>query len=211
MHQPPQLGDRGVAARAAAEARTLTVSYGTTALKLEAFGQEIAVSHELHVPLASATGVLGVLTIGRAADAPFTPEEIEGISHLAAQAALALSQALSFADAKRQAAINGAILNATTDGILLVDPLGRFAFANEAARAFVVGHDLSLDVTFDELTGEIAKRVADPDAYRIAAAERAASPDRQAVVEYEFTGTGRSLRNYTAPVEDEDGPRSAGG
>jgi signal transduction histidine kinase/DNA-binding response OmpR family regulator/CHASE3 domain sensor protein len=159
----------------------------------------------LRVELGSPAGTHGVLVLGRSADVPFTPEECDGIEHLARQAGIALAHALSFADAKRQAAINGAILNATTDGIMLIDPADRFVFANETARRFIAAHGSSLELTFDAHAAIVASRMKDPAGYRAAVAERAAHPDRPMTIEYVLADSGRSFRSYVAPVEDEDG------
>lgn len=170
----------GLAGRAFAERRLLEASYGDTGLLLVAFGEEVAVRQVLDVPLVHGDRGLGVVTLARVAEAAFSPLEVETLGHLAQQAAIALSNALAFESARRQASINRAVLDATADGISLVDPEGRRVLANTAMEQLAAG---AVDLPVVETL--------------------TASPDWAGTDEHEVAG--RSFQRYTAPVLGSNG------
>jgi len=126
------LPGEGLAGRAAEEARTVVASYDATGLRLPVFGDEVAVRHEAHVPLVHADRMLGVLTLARVGDRPFTTADEAALEHLAGQAAVAVASALALQTARRNASINESVLNATVEGISLVDAEGKTVFRNAA-------------------------------------------------------------------------------
>jgi PAS domain S-box-containing protein len=195
----------GLAGRAVAERRAVSASHGDTALRLEAFGDEVAVRHELHVPLIHGDRLLGVVTVARAADRPFSQAELEAIVHLAEQAAVALANALTLRSARRQATITRAVLDATRDGIRLVDLEGRTMLANPAIERItteVLG--LPADSTLHERSA-IAERLTDPDAYRATMETIASDPESETLDEFELADSGRTFARFTAPVRDSSG------
>jgi signal transduction histidine kinase/HAMP domain-containing protein len=98
---PQRLGaGEGLAGRAFAERRALPVSYGETGLRLATLAGEVAVRHELHVPLVHGERALGVVTLARVAEPGFD-DDLETLAHLANQAAVALSNAMAEREAAR--------------------------------------------------------------------------------------------------------------
>ena len=203
---PERLAEgEGLAGRAVAGRRLLSVSHGRTELRLTASGEAVSPSHEIHIPLLLADRRIGVLTLARVADRPFADDELRAIQHLSGQAAVALSNALAFASARRQASINAVILNAATDAIGLRDLEGRVVFANEAARRGAGEVGLALDASKERRTDPFADRTTDPDAYRGNIAEFSAQPGADLTFEYTIADSGRSFVAYLAPVADDEG------
>jgi signal transduction histidine kinase/DNA-binding response OmpR family regulator len=160
----------------------------------------------LDVPLRAGGGCLGVITLTRVADRPFDDEESAAITHLAGHAALALANAVTSESAEREAAMRQAVLDATVDGIRLVDLEGRTILANasiERVTSEVFG--LSGQQTLYERSQAIAPRLSDPDAFLAASAAMAADPERIAVDEFQLAESGRTFQRYSAPVRDGNG------
>lgn len=195
----------GLAGRAVAERRSVAASYGETGLRLAAFGEEVAVRHELHVPLLQGDVCLGVVTLARVADRIVSPEEMEMIEHLAGQAAVALANALSYRAARRLASINRAVLDATTDGISMIDLDGNTLVRNAALERLSAEMGLPAEGGMNERVAAAAELTTDPAAFRAAMAELRADPEREALMEYEIAGLGRAFELYTAPVRDASG------
>jgi PAS domain S-box-containing protein len=203
---PERLAEgEGLAGRAVAERDRVSASHGETELRLSASGEDVSPSHEIHIPLLLAERRIGVLTLARLADRPFAEDELQAIEHLAGQAAVALSNALAFAAARRQASINAVILNAATDEIGLRDLDGRVVFANEAAQRGGEELGVLLDTNGKQRTDLLADRTTDPAAYRRNIAEFSAHPDSDFTFEYTIADSVRSFVNYLAPVADEEG------
>jgi signal transduction histidine kinase/CheY-like chemotaxis protein/putative methionine-R-sulfoxide reductase with GAF domain len=196
----------GLAGRAAAERQTVRVSYGVTELRLETLGHEVALRHELHVPLVRGDRLLGVLTIARCADRPFSDVELEAIEHLADHGAIVLEHALILRRARRQSAMQRAVLDAARDGIRLVDVEGRTLLANPAIERItteVLG--LPADSTLKEREEAILPRLVDPGPYRAAMAAIAADPEAETEDEFEYKGVGRLFKRIMRPVYDGAG------
>jgi signal transduction histidine kinase/DNA-binding response OmpR family regulator len=111
--------------------------------------------------------------------------------------------------ARREASIQKAVLESTTEGIALVDPDLEVAVSNAAFERMLgemVGGPVSLDAeAIRDVSGRVAERTTDPDAYREDAAAIAADPQRIARDEFVIRETGQSFQRYTAPVTDDAG------
>jgi PAS domain S-box-containing protein len=202
---PERLGEgEGLAGRAVAQRNLVSAKYGQTERRLTASGEHVSPSHEIHIPLLLAERRIGVLTLARVGDRPFAEDERQAIEHLAGQAAVALSNALALAAARRQASINAVILNAATDAIGLRDLEGRVVFANEALRRGAEELGVLLD-NGEQGTDLVADRTTEPDAYRRNIAAFSAHPDADFTFEYTIADSGRSFVIYLAPVADEQG------
>src|SRR5439155_13155469 len=104
---PPDLRpDRGLAGRAFAQRSTVAADHGQAGMTVAAFGEEVAVGAELHVPLLNGERALGMATLVRLAARPFSAAERALAEHLATQAGVALANALSYATAVRLLAYN---------------------------------------------------------------------------------------------------------
>jgi PAS domain S-box-containing protein len=195
----------GLAGRAVAGRDLVSALHGQAELRLTASGEEVSPAHEIHVPLLMAERRIGVLTLARMADRSFAEDELQAIEHLAGQAAVALSNALAFAAARRQASINAVILNAATDAIGLRDLEGRVVFANEAARRRSQEIGLPLDPNGEQRVDQLADATTDPGAYRKSIAEFSKHSDADFSFEFTLAGSGRTFVTYLAPVADEEG------
>ena len=199
----------GLALRAFRERAPRAASYGETALRLTAYGQELQVRHELHVPLVHAERALGVVTLARVEDRAFGPEEIATLSHLTAQAAVAVSSALALRAARRQTTVTRAVLDSTVDGIALFSLDGRLLLANSTALRLweeVLRDGVPAEErTMTSLGRAFAARTEDPSAYNAEATRLLEDPARASVFEYALEADGRAFRRFIAPVPDEDG------
>jgi PAS domain S-box-containing protein len=183
----------------------IQTAYGETALHFEAFGEDVAVRHQVDVPLRHGERVLGLVTLGRIEDRAFAQEEIDALAHLADQAALALSNVLTFRTARREASIRSAVLDATVDGIRLVDLEGNTLLANAEIERMT--REL-FGLTDDNLyarSAAITDRLINPEAFAAATDALAADPERVAVDNFELRESGRAFQRYTAPVRDHEG------
>jgi signal transduction histidine kinase len=201
----------GAAGRALAEGRRIMATYPNGTMRFRSFGEEFAIQQELHVPLVHGNRVIGVASLGRVSTAAFSDTELsdvdrlaahaDGVDHLARHAAVALANAASFTQAVRNAAINSAVLDATTDAIALVGTDGRIILGNRSLQQLnddLVGHSRG-----DTLEDVLADRTADPDAFRAQQAAIAADPEAESLDEY--TVDGRCIQRHTKPVQSAEG------
>jgi PAS domain S-box-containing protein len=203
--------ESGLAGQALADGRPALASYGETGLKLRVLGEDVAVHHELHLPVAHGGKTLAVVTLARLTDRPFDVRELAAIEHLGVQAAAAFSNALAYAQANRQAAILRSVLDAMPNGVVLLDLEGRIVLANQTVEELtreLVGADFQWSgptPSIDETTPAIAPRVTDPDTYLAGVADFRADPERTWVHEYQLAGSGRRLVRLVGPVRDASG------
>jgi signal transduction histidine kinase len=108
------------------------------------------------------------------------------------------------AEARRLAGINQAVLDATPDGILMVDALGNVVFANSAIQRIAELHGLRPEGRWESLTARVRDQTTDPEAYWAVMEQLQADPGLEVTHEYELEN-GRAFRRYTAPVKGADG------
>jgi signal transduction histidine kinase len=85
----------GLAGRAFGERRVMRAEYGETAVRVRAYGRVVPVRHELHVPLVHAGEAVGVLTVARVGDRPFSPADEALAGRLAALVAATVAGAIA--------------------------------------------------------------------------------------------------------------------
>jgi PAS domain S-box-containing protein len=103
-------------------------------------------------------------------------------------------------DITQKAAMERAVLDATTDAIRMIDLDGRTVLVNAGMRR--LGAELAEGESFWDVTAELAARTSDPVA-QLATLERlAADPEREAVDSYQVAASGVWLQRYSAPVRD---------
>src|SRR5439155_7627782 len=196
---------RGLAGRAVEELRRIVVARGDSELRVESFGKEVEVGHEVHLPLSSGGRTLGVITLGRLGDRPFSNEQLETLDHLAGQTAVAISNKLAFREALRLGEITQAVLEATQDGIALASPEGEAILMNARLKDMLSDLlDLPPNGNIPEYMGIMAERVTEPERYRRVAEEIARKPEYEGVDEFELL-SGRSFTRYTANVQGANG------
>ncbi len=89
---------------------------------------------QLNIPLVHEEHVLGVLTLESPQLSAFTSTDITFLSQLANQATIALANAGLYFDAKHDRDRLQAVLNSVSEGIMMVDPIGRIMLVNDAMR-----------------------------------------------------------------------------
>jgi PAS domain S-box-containing protein len=124
---------QGLAGRAVAEQRAVGGSYPQTSLRLPGLTGDRAVRHEVHLPLRHRDQVLGVLSLGRSSDLPFSTGQIDGLAELTLSAALACAEALGLRRLEVVAAELQSVMDSTDEGIYRQDLSGRIRFINRAA------------------------------------------------------------------------------
>ncbi|HEX7144452.1 MAG TPA: response regulator, partial [Gaiellaceae bacterium] len=196
---------KGLAGRAVDELRRIVVARGDSELRVESFGKEVEVRHEVHLPLSSAGRTLGVITLGRLGDRPFTEEQLETLDHLAGQTAVAISNKLAFREALRLGEITQAVIEATQDGIALANQEGETILMNARLKHMLSDLlELPPGRTVQEYMEIMPERVTEPERYREVTAAIARDPEYEGVTEFELR-SGRSFTRYTATVRGADG------
>ena len=101
--------------------------------------------------------------------------------------------------------INRAVLDASVDGIRLVDLEGRTLLANSAIEQITTEvFGLPHDATFQERT-VITDRLADPESYRATMQAIADDPECSTQDRFELEDLGRAFERTTGPVHDSAG------
>jgi signal transduction histidine kinase len=158
----------------------------------------------LCLPLFHDTRPLGVVTLLRLAG-PLGQEQRQTVEHLLGQAAVALANALGYEEARRQAGMLKAVLDATRDPIRMVDRNGRVLLENSAAWELRRTLDFAPDLTTRELGALSAPLVEDQEAFL--SVHRAIAHDEryEGTDEYRFLESGHAFVRFTAPVLDPEG------
>ena len=127
----------GLPGRALVEGRTVMGDHSDGGFILESFGRSLPVRRELHLPLLQGMRVLGVVSLARIADCPFSDQELEALEHLADQSAVALANALSFQSAQHHASVNQAVLDTAHDAFITMNASGTIvAWNSQAEKTF---------------------------------------------------------------------------
>jgi signal transduction histidine kinase len=119
-----------------------------------------------------------------------------------------LEHALQELEAEREHAqelanVNRAVLDATVDGIALVDVDGKPFLSNAALRRMVEEFPgLTLDGSLVENAAEVAQLVADPEGLRTFVDSLLANPELEARCDLELPEVRRFVRLFTAPVRN---------
>jgi PAS domain S-box-containing protein len=124
---------RGLAGRALAQAAPVSVSYAETTLEIEGLAGPRRVLHELHLPIRHGEETLGVISLGRLHDVPFSPGDLQLISDLAERTGSGCVQALATRRLSRTARDLGAVLETIDEGVYGIDTSGRITLVNRAA------------------------------------------------------------------------------
>ena len=203
---PTVVAGEGLTGRALAELRTLRDEQGASGLRLPGLDEGIPVLHELHVPLVHAGRPVGALVLGRAGEQGFSADELGGIGHLADQASVALANALTLRQARRLADINKAVLDATVDGISLLDVEGNVALMNEAQRRVLMDvFDLPAEGDLATRVLGFAPRTTDPAGFLAAIEARRTDPEAEVADEFTLLDPPRTFERFSAPVRGGDG------
>ncbi len=200
----------GIAGRAARERRPVVLSHGDTGLELAGLGgpdRPVRVRHELHVPLHRGRQLLGMLAVARAADRPFTPEEVDRVHGLTEQAAVAVAKAVEERRARRLAAVNAAVLDATSFGVVMYDRDERVTVVNRQMREMARVLDMPIGGALDRRGDRMKELAVDPEAFAREIERFRDDPTHTIRVELHEPGTSRWFVARTDPVHDADGRR----
>jgi PAS domain S-box-containing protein len=118
---PPVKRNAGLAGRALAEGRSVTAAHGATGLRVPAMGTEVAIAHELHLPLLNGSTVVGVLTLARLSGGPFSTADQQQLDYLGGRAGASIANALTLRVLSDQAALNRAVLDTAADAFVTID------------------------------------------------------------------------------------------
>jgi two-component system, OmpR family, phosphate regulon sensor histidine kinase PhoR len=124
---------RGLAGRAVAESAPVSVSYGETTLEIEGLAGTHRVVHEIHLPIRHGEATMGVISLGRLGDEPFSAADLQLISDLAERTGSGCMQALATRSLSRTARDLGAVLETIDEGVYGIDASGRITLVNRAA------------------------------------------------------------------------------
>lgn len=207
---PVTLRDSGsLAARALTERRTLQARHDDGELVIHAFGQEVSIRHEIHAPLVHGDETLGLLSLGRTGDKPFTPEEVRVLERQAGQGAVAFKNALEAERGQRLADLNRAVLDTTAEGIFLIDNENQAVISNPAMRQ-LLGEAYGVDPDeqdFETLTEAAISAAVDTEGARVFFEELKADPLAPRSYQYQVVQSGRArwIDSYIAPAQTENG------
>jgi signal transduction histidine kinase len=165
------------------------------------------------VPVAVLVPAAFVIPIGRGADAGHYGFDVGMLLFLISTIAVALpvlfwtARSVDAAEAQRERLLaeTRAVLDATTDGILMTDVEGRLLFSNTAMSAFWddVGLDHSGSVW--ERIARLASLTTAPEEYHRLLEAVALHPEREHIGEFTVASSGRSFVGRTAPVKSSGG------
>ncbi len=157
----------------------------------------------LYIPIAHGPLELGAARIGWESSDHHDGFDRVALAQLADQVAAALANALSLRDAVQQAGIVRAMLDATPDGIELVNTRGERVMANPPLAQLM--EDISPARPVTHSIGALAGRVDDPDAFLARLGAITDDPEREVRHEYTLTDSGRTIACFTTPVRDDHG------
>jgi signal transduction histidine kinase/CheY-like chemotaxis protein/CHASE3 domain sensor protein len=203
---PASLVPEGLPATALAERHAVVGAYGETGLRLRAFGEDVALRHEVVVPLLASGRPVAFVTLARVTDRAFEPDELLTLEHLGAQGAVAIANALSFGRAVQLATVNSAVLDATLDAILMIGVDGEIVMSNRAMAELgsSIQGDFGDGAAYERLL-RVADVMVDPDRYRATIRRAADDPEFGGEDEFTIAANGRTYLQYTSPVHDADG------
>jgi PAS domain S-box-containing protein len=138
----------GLAGRALAERRRVSVSYAGPSMQTRGLARRRAPAHELHLPILHGERAVGVISVGRLQDIPFSDDDLVLVCDLAERAGVDWAQALATRGLQRTAEELGAVLETTDEGVYGIDTAGDITLINRAAlemtgfsREELLGHN----------------------------------------------------------------------
>lgn len=165
------------------------------------------------VPAAVLVPAAFVIPIGRGADAGHYGFDVGILLFLVSTVAVALpvlfwtARSVDAAEAQRERLLaeSRAVLDATTDGILMTDVDGRLLLSNTAMSAFWDDVGLAHTGSIWDRIAELARRTTSPDEYHRLLEAVARNPEREHIGEFTVAASGRSYVGRTAPVRSSRG------
>ena len=160
----------------------------------------------LAVPIESRGEALGVLAAHFAEPHDWTAKEVQLLSTLADQAAIAIDNARHYEEAHMRQTRLAQILDSTSDGIILVSKNGSVEAVNRrAGEMFGFAPALALGLEFSELMARYRTAIPDYDATWAALSALTDHPDREAQGDFELRPAGRILHWVAQPTHTASG------
>ena len=137
--------------------------------------------------------------------------ETDGVTGAVVNFADISERKLAAEELARQANIQTASLEASADGVVILDLEGRPLFVNSALERLasdLLGEPARLidgHRSIAEVAAAVAERVKNPDAYRKGVEEVLGPTPTERIDEYEIAATGRSTVRRVAPIRDGQG------
>jgi two-component system, OmpR family, phosphate regulon sensor histidine kinase PhoR len=138
----------GLPGRALAERRRVVVSYGDASIQTSGLARRRAAAHELHLPILHGERTIGVISLGRLGDRPFSDSELVLMCDLGERAGVDWAQARATRRLEQIAEELGAVLETTDEGVYGIDAEGQITLVNRAAteltgysREELLGHN----------------------------------------------------------------------
>ena len=197
-------GGEGAGARAVTSRSVVVVEGAAAGLRVRTgLGGEAVVRWEVHVPLRSGERAVGVASLGGVTEAPFDPAEASTLERLAAQAAVALTEAGALAQRNWLSQVNSAVLDCVREGIALVGLDHELIFANAAMEQLAGRLSMPIPAAIGASREDSSED--DPETYFAQWEAMLADTDEPTADELEISGL--VLERYTAPVDDDEGAR----
>ncbi len=123
----------GLPGRAVAERERISVSYADATLQTSGVARRHGVAHELHLPILHGERALGVISLGRLQDRPFSDTDLVLMCDLADRAGVDWAQAAARRELRRTAEELSTVLETTDEGVYGIDTDGAITLINRAA------------------------------------------------------------------------------
>jgi signal transduction histidine kinase len=154
-----------------------------------------------------------VIPIGRGANAGLYGFDVGVLLFLAGTVAVSVpvvfwtARSVDAAEAQRERLLaeSRAVLDATTDGILMTDVAGELLLSNAAMNAFWDDVGLAHEGDIWQRIARLAGSTTSPDEYHLLLGAVARHPGREHIGEFTVASSGRSYVGRTAPVRSSSG------
>lgn len=107
--------------------------------------------------------------------------------------------------AERLASINNAVLEASREGLTLVDPTGRRLLRNATMQDIGAALGAEPDADIYSEIARLAPGMADPDAFAASGTALASAPDLELADEFTLAPSGRSFSRYSRSIRNDAG------
>ncbi|MBC7542861.1 MAG: PAS domain-containing protein, partial [Candidatus Sericytochromatia bacterium] len=167
--------------------------------------REDGVEAIIHIPLLANGAMIGVLAMGSRSPGHFTAHEVTTLITVANQLAIAIQNVQLYQQTARTKSQLEAILNALSDGLIVVDTEDRIILANRWAEG-LLGCDAALQgSSLEALITRVSQTLEEPERFRLFGEQMQAQPDRAHRAELVMAAPVRRFVHLKGtPVTDAD-------